>query len=317
VSKRVDYTDGSLLLGDCLEHMAGMDPGSVDLVFGSPPYEKARLYLEDGMDLGIARDTEEWVAWMVEVVKASLRVCKGLVAFVVGHGKGARRWSGSPALLCADLIRGGVCLRSPAWYKRYGIMGSGTTDWLRADLEWIVCATNTDGELPWSDNTACGHPPKYGAGGKISHRTEDGSRVNKPHSKDCKQTSRGSFRQGIQRFVSVSMPDGSIQRQGFVPPEKSNPGNVIDCGAVGGGHLGSDIAHDNEAPFPEKLASFFVRSFCPPGGVVYDPFGGSGTTLACAIKTGRRFLASDLRPSQIKLMQRRVRQARLGKGFGL
>ena len=52
-------------------------------MFGSPPYEGARLYLEDGRDLGIARDTEAWVAWMVQVVKASLRVCRGLVAFVV------------------------------------------------------------------------------------------------------------------------------------------------------------------------------------------------------------------------------------------
>jgi hypothetical protein len=29
---------------------------SVDLVVGSPPYADARLYLEDGRDLGIARD---------------------------------------------------------------------------------------------------------------------------------------------------------------------------------------------------------------------------------------------------------------------
>lgn len=228
--------------------MVDMPPSSVDLVFGSPPYENARLYLEDGVDLGIARNTEEWVAWMVEVVKASLRVCKGLVAFVVGHGTGARKWSGAPALLIADLIRSGVCLRRPAWYKRNGIMGSGGNDWLRADIEWIVCAANNDGKLPWSDNTACGKPPKYGPGGDTSHRNKKGERVNV----------------------------GRKHRVRYKPPEKSNPGDVIDCGAVGGGHLGSEIAMDSEAPFPEKLAAFFVRSFCPPGGVVLDPFGGSG-----------------------------------------
>ena len=32
---------------------------SVDLVFGSPPYVDARLYLEDGKDLGISRGCVE------------------------------------------------------------------------------------------------------------------------------------------------------------------------------------------------------------------------------------------------------------------
>lgn len=46
--------------------------------------------------------------------------------------------------------------------------------------------------------------------------------------------------------------------------------------------MGSDLAHDNEAPFPETLTDFFVESFCPPGGTVLDIFCGSGTTLASA-----------------------------------
>src|SRR5262249_45496462 len=50
---------------DCLEWFAAQPADSLDLVFGSPPYGKARLYLENGEDKGIARDTESWVAWMV------------------------------------------------------------------------------------------------------------------------------------------------------------------------------------------------------------------------------------------------------------
>jgi hypothetical protein len=103
----------------------------------------------------------------------------------------------------------------------------------------------------------------------------------------------------------------------YVPPEKVNPGNVIRCGAVGGGHLGSNISHENEAPFPDKVPNFFIRSFCPVGGVVLDPFGGSGTTLAEAVKTDRKFVSIDLRESQCKLMDRRVLQARVQRGFGL
>ncbi|HZV03908.1 MAG TPA: site-specific DNA-methyltransferase [Gemmataceae bacterium] len=80
---------------------------------------------------------------------------------------------------------------------------------------------------------------------------------------------------------------------------------MIDC-KVGGSNLGSQLAHLNEAPFPEALAEFFVLSFCPPGGVVLDPFAGSGTTLAAAVKHGRRAPGIDIRGSQVELTRRRL-----------
>ncbi|MGL4513806.1 MAG: DNA methyltransferase, partial [Lacipirellulaceae bacterium] len=82
--------------------------------------------------------------------------------------------------------------------------------------------------------------------------------------------------------------------------------NVIDCGAAGGGNIGSKLASENEAPFPETLAEFFVRSFCPPGGVVLDPFAGSGTTAAVAKRCGRSSVSVDLRESQCELTHRRI-----------
>lgn len=74
--------------------------------------------------------------------------------------------------------------------------------------------------------------------------------------------------------------------------------------------MGSSLAHENEAPFPESLADFFIRSFCPPGGIVMDPFSGSGTTAAAAIKSGRNYIAMDIRESQVDLTNRRCEEAR-------
>lgn len=351
------FPEGKLLLGDCLTHMKQMKKRGekVDLICGSPPYEDQRLYLEDGEDLGIARDTEEWVSWMVEVVKASLDICDGLVAYVIGHGKGGKTWSGAPALLMADLIRQGINLRSPCWYKRQGIMGGGGKDWLRSDVEFILCATNGRIVLPYSDNVACGKPPVYGPGGEVSHRNKDGKRVNDPWNKRGRgsglgdRNSDGSVRKGsIQELAEkegISKKEvalrlnlgerptninsrGFIKKSGiegdtfvssgvYVPPDIANPGNIIDCGTVGGGHMGSNISHESEAPFPDKIPNFFIRSFCKPGGTVLDPFMGSATTLAEAIKTNRKFIGIDLRPSQIKLALRRIKQARLQRGFGI
>lgn len=302
--KPIKTTNGDIYTGDCVKIMNALPAKSVDLIIGSPPYENARLYLENGKDLGIALDTEAWVKWMIEVFRASLRICKGIVAYVVGHGReGPTQWTGGPALLMADLIRAGICLRNPGIdiYKRNGIPGSGGPDWFRADYEWIISATDGPMRLDWSDNTATGKPWKFKMGGKYSHRREDGKRVIE------KVQTSGYDKNG----------DAVTKRTKRVQPDLANPGNVIDCGAVGGGHMGSNIAHENEAPFPAKVPNTYIRSFCPPGGIVLDPFAGSFTTPAEAIKTGRKFIAIDMRESQIKLGLRRIKQAESQIGFGL
>lgn len=260
--------DAKIIHGDCLEFLKGMETDSVDLVLCSPPYEDARLYGE----LGFKIKGQEWVDWAKERFVECCRVSKGLVAWVIEGKTKDFQWSATPALLMADLHRAGIRLRKPPIYHRVGIPGSGGPEWLRNDYEFIVCASK--GRLPWADNTACGHPPKYAPGGAPSHRNNGDTRVTDAV---------------------------------YKPPEKSNPGNVIHC-KVGGGLMGSKLAHENEAPYPEALCDFFVKSFCPPGGIVLDPFGGSGTTLASAYKNGRNSISIDTRESQVQLMYRRLEE---------
>ncbi len=74
--------------------------------------------------------------------------------------------------------------------------------------------------------------------------------------------------------------------------------------------MGSPLAHENEAPFPESLAEFIIRSFGPEGGTVLDPFCGSGTTLAVAKRLGRKGIGIDVRQSQIDLTMRRITEVK-------
>ncbi len=67
------------------------------------------------------------------------------------------------------------------------------------------------------------------------------------------------------------------------------------------------MAHENEAPFAEGLPEFFIRSYAAPGSVVIDPFSGSGTTGAVAVRFGRKYLGCDVRDSQVELSRRRIR----------
>jgi DNA modification methylase len=322
-------TTAEVLLADNLEWMRSRETDSVDLVFTSPPYEAARTY-----GIGFNLRGQEFVDWCVERYLECVRISRGLVAWVIAGQTNDFRWSATPAMLMADLHRRGVRLRTPPIFHRIGICGSGSVDWLRNDYEFIVCASK--GRLPWSDNTAMGHPPKWAPGGTMSHRQSNGARVNQwGHSvvvrskgrRPSHKTREEKLAKGAKEHTKT-MPDGEKSTQVYDPPTLANPGNkvqesyttdevleiigvpgdVIHCD-VGGGRMGSKLAHKNEAPFPESLAEFFIRSFCPPDGLVYDPHAGSGTTLAVAIKNGRYGIGTDVRESQVELSLRRIQQA--------
>jgi len=297
--------DHTLIHADCLDWMRNQNTDKVDLVFGSPPYEDARTY-----DIDFRLTGQDWVDWLFPRIVEAVRICRGLVAFVVEGRQRQFRWSATPVLLMADLHRAGIHLRKPPVFHRVGIPGSGGPDWLRNDYEFIVCATS-GGKLPWSENTAMGHPPKWAPGGEMSHRLSDGTRRNQwggTSSSTGMRRECGKRRKHFcasHRSRTKRRADGELEVQSYVPPAKANPGNVISC-RVGGGLMGSTLAHENEAPFPEDLATFFVRSFCPPDGIVLDPFAGSGTTLAVAKWFGRKSIGVDIRDSQVELCRRRL-----------
>lgn len=296
------YPDGVVYLDDRIP--SEIVRAGVDLVVTSPPYEDARKYTDTFAPL----TGDAWVAWAVEQFEAHLQACRGLVAWVVQGRTRNYRWSGIPMLLAADLIRRGVCLRRPCIFQRSGIPGSGGPDWFRCTHEYVICATRTQGRLPWSDPRACGAPPRFPPGGDPTHRKQNGCRVRAPSFRISKSAGdKGGYSDRGQS--GRSNPDGTITRKDgrtYTPPEVANPGDVIHCSPA---MLGSRLAHDHPAPFPEQLVERFVRSFCPPGGTVLDPFCGSGTVAAVAILTGRRFIAIDCDPNSVELTRQRIAEA--------
>ncbi|MEM1687736.1 MAG: site-specific DNA-methyltransferase, partial [Zestosphaera sp.] len=62
------------------------------------------------------------------------------------------------------------------------------------------------------------------------------------------------------------------------------------------------------APFPEELPYRCIQLYTFRGDVVLDPFAGSGTTCAVAVKLGRHFICIDIVEEYVKIAEERVRK---------
>lgn len=62
----------------------------------------------------------------------------------------------------------------------------------------------------------------------------------------------------------------------------------------------------NRAQKPLDLTEALVRAGCPVGGLVLDVFGGTGTTLVAADRTGRRCVHVDRDPEQVRAAIKRL-----------
>lgn len=82
---------------------------------------------------------------------------------------------------------------------------------------------------------------------------------------------------------------------------ETEPGSadVVTYNVRGGGQ-------DHSATFPESLVRPRIKSTCPPGGTVLDPFCGTGTSLAVAVESGRSAIGIDVVERYLEMARRRM-----------
>lgn len=60
------------------------------------------------------------------------------------------------------------------------------------------------------------------------------------------------------------------------------------------------------AVYPKDLIRTCIQAGCPVGGVVYDPFMGSGTTAIVAVELSRNYVGSELNQDYVKISEKRI-----------
>lgn len=111
------------------------------------------------------------------------------------------------------------------------------------------------------------------------------------------QTGTGKNRPEIQALADeAKMVLGGYYRE-FLTVSGKNPGDVWSLAAepFPGAHF---------ATFPSELPRRCIVAGCKPGGVVLDPFHGSGTTGMVATRNGRKYVGIELDKSAIDLSLR-------------
>ncbi len=81
-------------------------------------------------------------------------------------------------------------------------------------------------------------------------------------------------------------------------PKGKNPGDVWSIKL-------QPLSEAHFATFPEELVRRCILAGCPPGGIVLDPFAGSGTTGKVARDLGRNGILIELVPDYLEIIKKR------------
>ena len=75
--------------------------------------------------------------------------------------------------------------------------------------------------------------------------------------------------------------------------------------------IGLNYAKGHPCPRPLDQMTHIVNQWVRPGGIVFDPFMGSGTTGVACVQTGRKFIGIEIEPKYFEIAQKRIEQAQL------
>ncbi len=93
-------------------------------------------------------------------------------------------------------------------------------------------------------------------------------------------------------------------------PLGKNPGDVWIIPNVKNNHVEKT---DHPCQFPIELVERLILSMSQPGDWVVDPFAGVGTTMAAAVRCGRRGAGAEIDKNYVEIAKHRIRAAGAGQ----
>jgi DNA modification methylase len=303
---------------DALTLMRGMVARDehVALVLGSPEYPyKGSRYI-DGVKT--KWDYRAWPAMMIEIVRWSLEIAP-VAMFVVNDSVVDGCFVPAIAKLQVLAYEHGFVAERPLVWSKNAPPNRGES-WWGNNHETILAFKRSDGDAPVFNWEAIATPRKFAPGGDFRQRGSNGERRTRATDTGTMARPRDVVEVaepvGVSPSALATLLGVAKSVKAFFQADFENLAAAIEhaeeivggveCSdvlraTVGGGHLGHKLAHENEAPYPERLIEPIVKALTNPGDTVFDPFTGSGTTGAVALKLDRNFVGCDVRFEQCKI----------------
>lgn len=282
----------TILCGDALEQLRTLEPDSVHTCVTSPPYYNLRDYGMAGQ-IGAEATPEEYIENLVKVFREVQRVLRPNGTLWINIGDSYATRSGAQPPTNTRNIHGHTTKQLPAGYKYKDLMGIPwmlafalrTDGWhLRQDIIWAKPNC-----MPESVRDRCTKSHEYiFLLSKSDRYYFDAAAISEPIAE-----------------INVTRYLKSFGGKGYrneVPNLRRNKRDVwiIGTGGFKGAHF---------AVFPEKLVEPCILAGCPEGGLVLDPFAGSGTTGVVAKHLARNFIGIELNPEYCRMADERIRAA--------
>ena len=339
----------TLILGDCLEAMAEMEPDSVDAVVTDPPYGLGFM----GKKWDVMPPGDEVAAAMLRVLKPAhyllafggtrthhrLMVALENAGFEIRDclmwlygsgfpkGKGQLKPAYEPIILCRKPGKGvralGIDECRIGTGERPAIVGTNKERRWPGDFKQGSYADGTTALGRWPANIVideeAGALIDEQSGMSVSRIAPRGGTSPAPMSwgdgrKDGDKPAGHADSGGASRFFYCPKASRSERNAGCVGFEAKN---------LAGHNKWTDVYYRKDngevTPDPQRnhhptvkpvaLMRWLVRLICPPGSTVLDPFMGSGTTGVACATEGREFIGIELEPEYMVIAEARIKHA--------
>lgn len=337
--RAVNVGDAELYTGDCLEILRMLPEDSAQTCITSPPYFGLRDYGHDGQ-IGQEPTPDAFVSALVNVFREVKRVLRddGTLWLNLGDSYAAQRGgTHQPAETLAggkggiaddgkrvnrsrldgynptrnasaiglkhkDLIgipwRVALALQADGWYLRQDIIWSkpnpmpeSVKDRCTKSHEYIFMLSKS--ARYYYDHAAIKEPAIYsGITGQDESGYKGAQAFGGKHGKTDKQRGHSRRHAGFNdRWEAMTKAEqcSGMRNKRSVWEVPTRP--------YAGAHF---------ATFPPDLIRPCVMAGCPAGGVVMDPFSGSGTTGEVALQEGRKYLGIELNPEYQQMAISRI-----------
>jgi len=297
--------------GDCRETMRRWKEQGIkaQTCVTSPPYYGLRNYGHEGQ-LGLEETPEQYITAMVEVFRCVRDVLEddGTLWLNIGDSYNGSGGQGTkPNIMSKEAAegRGGKAIKVDGikpkdligipWMMAFALRADGW--YLRQDIIW-----HKPNPMPESVTDRCTKAHEYiFLMSKSQKYYYDADAIKEQSTSKSEGIRFGGNKYGDDDDPKFATKSGNVSKE----YDKANKRSVwtVTTKPYAGAHF---------AVFPSDLIEPCILAGAPVGGIVLDPFMGSGTTAQVAQNLGRQYLGCELNPDYCQLQNIRTAQQSFG-----